>query len=145
MAEVAVRNMLRSVGPNRSGTVRTNQEIVYVIDDDESVRQAMARLLRSTGLETRTFAGAEAFLKAACRVEKACVVADVCLLGMGGLELQRELIRIGSPLRVVFVSAYDMAIASGEMSDAGGVAFLIKPVDEVELLDAVHRALAAGA
>lgn len=122
--------------------MRGKSAMVYVIDDDESVRQAMARLLKSAGLEVRTFLGADAFLNAGCRAENACVIADVRMQGMSGLQLQRELKKAGSPLRVIFLTAQDTEETRAEAIRAGGVAFFVKPVDDQALLDAIHWALA---
>jgi FixJ family two-component response regulator len=121
--------------------MRTKQATVYVIDDDESVRHALARLLRSAGLEVRTFPGADAFLNAKCPHENACVVADVRMQGMSGLQLQRELKKAGSPLRFIFVTAQDTDETRAEAIRAGGTAFFVKPVDDQALLDAIRWTL----
>jgi len=115
---------------------------VYVIDDDASVRDALARLLTSAGLRACTFPSADAFLQAGCPAENACVVADVCMQGMSGLQLQHELRKAGSSLRVVFVTAQDREETRAEAVRTGGAAFLVKPVDDQALLDAIQWALA---
>lgn len=114
------------------------QATVYVIDDDASVCHALARLLRSAGLEAETFASADAFLKAQCPPENACIVADVCMEGMSGVQLQRELKKAGSPLRVIFVTAQDTKETRAEAIRAGGAAFFAKPVDDQALVDAIQ-------
>lgn len=121
--------------------MRTKQATVYVIDDDQAVRHALERLLRSAGLEARTFASADAFLKAGCPAENACVVADVRMQGMSGLALQRELRKAGSPLHIIFVTAQDTEETRAEAARAGAVALFVKPVDDQALLDAIHWAL----
>jgi len=121
------------------------QAMVYVIEDDASVRRALERLLRSAGLEVRAFANAAAFLKAGCRAENACVVADVCMQGMSGLQLQRELQQAGSPLRFIFVTAQDTEETRAEAIRAGGAALFVKPVDDQALLDAIHWTLSLSA
>ncbi|MHB0955320.1 MAG: response regulator transcription factor [Pirellulaceae bacterium] len=113
---------------------------VYVIDDDPSVRAALARLLRSAGLNASTFASAEAFLNANLPTENACAIADVRMPGMSGLQLQHELTKAGSPLRLVFVTAQDLEETRGEAVRSGCVAFLIKPVDDLVLLEAIEAA-----
>ena len=120
------------------------QAIVYVIEDDASVRQALTRLLRSAGLQVRTFPDADAFLTAGCQSENACIVADVRMPGMSGLDLQRQLKRAGSPLRVIFVTAQDTDETRTEAIQAGGVAFFAKPVDDQALLDAIRWTLASS-
>ena len=121
--------------------MQARQATVYVIDDDDAVCQALARLLRSAGLKVRTFNAASAFLKARCRPENACVVADVCMAGMSGFELQRELKKAGSPLRFIFVTAQDTNEAHHGALQAGGVPLFLKPVDDQALLDAVRLTL----
>ena len=115
--------------------------VVYVIDDDASVRHALARLVQSLGLDVRTFPSADSFLAAGCAAEHACVVADVRMPGMSGLQLQRELRKSGSQLRIVFVTAQDIEETRIEAIRAGGAAYLVKPVDDLALLDAVQWAL----
>jgi two-component system, LuxR family, response regulator FixJ len=124
--------------------MQAKRETVYVIDDDDSVRHALARLLKSAGLEVRTFNSANAFLKAGCRPENACVVADVRMEGMSGIQLQRELRKAGSPLRFIFVTAHDTEETRAEAIQAGGAAFFLKPVDDQALLDAIQWTLHLG-
>lgn len=124
--------------------MKAKQATVYVIDDDDSVRQALSRLLRSAGLEVRAFNSASAFLKAECRPENACVVADVWMEGMSGLQLQHKLKRAGSPLRFIFVTAQDTEETRAEAIHAGGAAFFLKPVDDQALLDAIRWTLTLG-
>ena len=121
--------------------MQVKQATVYVIDDDDSVRRALARLLMSAGLEVRVFDSASAFLQAECPPENACIVADVRMKGMSGLDLQRELKRAGAPLRFIFVTAHDTQETRAEAIQAGGTAFFLKPVDDQDLLDAIHWAL----
>lgn len=117
------------------------QAMVYVIEDDASVRRSLERLLRAAGLEVRVFGGAAEFLRAGFRADNACVVADVCMQGMNGLELQRELRQAGSPLRFIFVTANDTEETRAEAIRAGGAALFVKPVDDQALLDAIHWTL----
>lgn len=121
--------------------MQARQATVYVIDDNEAIRRAMARLLQSAGLEVCTFESADAFLEAECPSENACVVADVCMPGMSGLELQRELQKAGSPLRFIFVTAQDTEETRAEAIRAGAAAFFVKPVDDQALLDAIRWTL----
>jgi two-component system response regulator FixJ len=114
---------------------------IFVIDDDASVRWALERFLRSAGLEVCALASAAAFLKAGCRAENACVVADVRMQGMSGLQLQRELKKAGSPFHFIFVTAQDTEETRAEAIRAGGAALFVKPVDDQALLDAIRWAL----
>lgn len=117
---------------------------VFVIDDDNSVRRALGRLLRSAGLDVCTFASADAFLHAQCEPENACVVADVRMPGMSGLQLQRELRKAGSPLRFIFLTAQDTEDNRDEATRNGSKAFFAKPVDDETLLNAIRQTLAEG-
>ena len=123
---------------------RTKQATVYVIEDDDSVRRGLERLLRSAGLEVRAFPSADSFLNAPCPAENACVVSDVRMQGMSGLELQRESRKRGSPLRFIFITAQDTEETRAEAIRGGAVAFFVKPVDAQALLDSIRWALAVG-
>lgn len=114
---------------------------VYIIDDDASVRTALGRLLVSAGIPSRSFGSAADFLKANPPPDGACVVTDVRMPGMTGLELHEALHRAGSRLAVIFVTAYDTDEARAQAKKAGAVAYFRKPVDDQALLDAIHWAL----
>jgi FixJ family two-component response regulator len=122
--------------------MRDQQAMVYVVDDDTSVRNALARLLRVAGFTVLTFSNADEFLAARRPAKHACLIADIRMRGMSGLELQQELRRIGSILHVIFVTAQDLDRSQIEAIQASGAACLIKPVDEQALLDAVDKAIA---
>jgi FixJ family two-component response regulator len=115
---------------------------VAVIDDDESVRKALRRLIRSVGLNVETFATAEEFLAPAGDRAPACLILDVRMPGMSGLELQKQLAALGRHLPIVFITAHEDEPARREALQAGAVDFLQKPFDERLLLDAVAKALA---
>ena len=119
-------------------------ETLVLIDDDESVRVALRRLLRSKGLTVEAFATAEEFLHAAGR-PAACLILDVRLPGMSGPELLRRLVAEGRAVPVVFISAYADERLRQETLRAGAVALLEKPFDERALLDAVARAVGSRA
>jgi FixJ family two-component response regulator len=122
---------------------RTGPTIV-IIDDDASVRKALRRLLCSTGLTVETFGTAEAFLHSAGRPAPDCLILDLHLPGLSGLELQARLAAEGRPIPVVFITAYPEGPARDAALRAGAVAFLVKPFEEGSLLDAVARALCPG-
>ena len=116
---------------------------ISVVDDDESIRKALRRLVRSAGLCVATFASAEEFL--ACEGEEAaCLILDVRLPGMSGLDLQRHLASAGRCVPIIFISARDDEQTSQAALAAGALAFLAKPFDDRLLLDAVARALEKG-
>jgi FixJ family two-component response regulator len=115
---------------------------ICVIDDDVSVRKALRRLLRSAGLAVETFGTAEDFLLWAGPGEPGCLVLDVCMPGMGGLELQQFLAAHGRPVPIIFVTGHEDEAARRRALQGGAVAFFYKPFDRQALLDALGRALA---
>ncbi len=113
---------------------------VYVVDDDESVRRALKRLLRSAGYHAITFDSAEEFIEAtSCRGE-GCLVLDIRLPGMTGLDLQEKLAASGAKYPVIFMTAHDNPQWQERAKKAGAVAYLRKPFDEQSLLGAIHLA-----
>ena len=117
-------------------------EIVYVVDDDASVRRALSRLIRSVGLPVETFPTAQAFLDAPPRDQPACLVLDVRLPGRSGLDLQSTLREAGNPLPIVFITAHGSVSTSVQAMKGGAVDFLQKPFNDQDLLDSIQRALA---
>ena len=114
---------------------------VCVVDDDPSVRVAMERLLKSVGLTVKTFASAREFLDQATPEWSGCLIVDLRMPGMGGLDLQDQLSTHQVSLPVIFLTGYGTVPASVRAMKAGAVDFLEKPVDDQTLLDAVHKAL----
>jgi FixJ family two-component response regulator len=114
---------------------------VYVVDDDPSVRVAMERLLKSMGLTVKTFASAREFLAQATPEWSGCLIVDLRMPGMGGLDLQDQLSARQVSLPVIFLTGYGTVSASVRAMKAGAVDFLEKPVDDQSLLDAVHKAM----
>ena len=117
------------------------EPIVYVVDDDPSVRRAVSRLIRSVGLLVETFATAQAFLDSPPRDQPACLVLDVRLPGASGLDLQSALREAGRPLPNVFITAHGSVSTSVRAMKGGAVDFLQKPFNDQELLDSIQRAL----
>ena len=114
---------------------------VCVVDDDPSVRVAMERLLKSVGLTVKTFASAQELLEQATSEWSGCLIVDLRMPGMGGLDLQDQLSTHQVSLPVIFLTGYGTVPASVRAMKAGAVDFLEKPVDDQTLLDAVHKAL----
>src|SRR5262249_2637618 len=125
-------------GDSMSGT----HQYIVVIDDDESVRKALRRLFRSSGRDVTTFASAEEFLQATEQLAPGCLILDVHLPGLSGLELQERLQAEGRVVPIVFITAYGNDQVRALALQAGAVAFLEKPFEEQALLEAVERALA---
>jgi FixJ family two-component response regulator len=115
---------------------------VYLVDDDPDLRKALQRLLESAGLQVAAFASAQEFLHDHDRVGPGCLVLDLAMPGLSGLQLQRELEQRASPLPIVFLTGRGDIAASVQAMKHGASDFLTKPVDDAELLVAIHEALA---
>jgi len=121
--------------------VKPSNAVVYVVDDDLSVREALASLLASVSLNVECFASPQEFLRRRIREAACCLVLDVRMPGLSGLDLQRELVRLGQPIPIIFISAHgDIPMAVGAMK-AGAIEFLAKPFRDEDLLDAIRQAL----
>jgi FixJ family two-component response regulator len=112
--------------------------VVFVIDDDPSVRAALAGLLRSVGLSAKLFASTQEFLQSDRDDVLGCIVLDVRLPGLSGLDLQRELAKSGSHLPIIFITGHGDIPMSVRAMKAGAIEFLTKPFRDQELLDAIH-------
>ena len=120
------------------------QAVVFVVDDDDSMREALVSLITSVGLHVRAFSTALEFLEHSAPIAAACLVLDVRMPGLGGLDLQAELARRNIEMPIVFVTGHgDIPMAVRAMK-AGAVEFLVKPFREQDLLDAVTTALERG-
>ncbi len=115
---------------------------VFVVDDDAAVRDGLALLLESAGLPVQTFANAEAFLSVIEPGRPGCLVLDLKMPGMSGVDLQAELQRRGVHLPILFLSAHGDIPTTVRTMQAGALDFLIKPVDGTKLLERVECALA---
>jgi FixJ family two-component response regulator len=124
--------------------VTHSKPFVSVVDDDEGVRRAFERLARSAGFETATFSSGEAFLAAIATREPDCVVLDLHMPAVDGLEVQSRMAKAGFHIPVIVVTAYDSPEARDQAMAAGAGAFLRKPVDDQALLDAIQWALAGN-
>ena len=114
--------------------------MISIIDDDPSVCRAVGTLVRSLGYPVCTFNSAEAFLDSGIAPKSACVISDVRMPGMSGLDLQQALLVAGRPLPTIFISAHDDAAARGQAIRAGALTFLAKPFDDTALRAAVRSA-----
>jgi FixJ family two-component response regulator len=117
------------------------EAIVFVVDDDPSVRTGLARLLKSVGLTAAMFASAPEFLEEVTPDKPGCVIVDLRLPAMSGLELQEQLKAHSLNLPIIFLTAFGTVPASVRAMKAGAIDFLEKPVDDQTLIDAVFRAL----
>ncbi len=115
--------------------------IVFVIDDDPSIREALTSLIRSVGLGVETFASAREFLTSQRPEAPACLVLDVRLPGLSGLDLQRELAAAQIDLPIIFITGHGDIPMTVQAMKAGAVEFLTKPCHDQDLLDAISQAL----
>ena len=115
--------------------------VVYIIDDDPSVRGSLRRLLASAGRESRAFASAEEFLSNVSHNPIGCLILDMKMPGISGLDLQQKLESSGINLPIIFLTGYGTIPVTVRVMKAGAVDFLEKPVDEQTLLDSVRRAI----
>jgi FixJ family two-component response regulator len=119
--------------------------LVFVIDDDASVRRSLVRLLRSAGLEVQAFAAAEDFLQQPTPEGPACIILDVQMPGLNGLDVQRALAERDTNLPIVFLTGHGDIPMTVRAIKAGADDFLAKPFDSRDLLRAVRQALARHA
>ena len=126
----SARTAGKSVGP-----------IVFVVDDDPSVREALSSLIRSIDLNVETFSSAREFLQHKRPDVPACLVLDVRLPGLSGLDLQRELVTAKNSIPIIFITGHGDVPMSVRAMKAGAVEFLTKPFRDQELLDAIQQAI----
>ena len=117
--------------------------LIYVVDDDASVRQALKMLLTSANMEVRTFEQAKDLLKCEFREEKVCLIADIKMKGLGGLELQQQLAKRGVKVPIIFLTADESNEIRQRAKQAGAAGFFRKPVDDQALLDTIQWALSS--
>jgi FixJ family two-component response regulator len=115
--------------------------VITIVDDDESMREALKSLMRSVGFRAETFASGEEFLNSNRLRETACLILDLQMPGISGLELQNRLAALQNRVPVVFITAHGNEEDRKRALQAGAVDFLRKPFSEEALLDAVHVAL----
>ena len=122
--------------------MNTPAGIIYLVDDEAGMRKALARLLRTEGFDVRPFASASEFLAAYRADETACLILDVAMPELDGLELQRRIVRLGLTVPVIFLTGHGDIPMSVRAIKAGAVDFLTKPVNDTSLLRAVRSGLA---
>ena len=115
--------------------------LIAIVDDDDALRNSLDNLLRSVGFRVQGFSSAEAFLQAKQANETACLILDVRMAGMNGLDLQRQLVAANWRIPIIFVTAYADDDARERALVAGAVAFLYKPCREEDLLSAIDAIL----
>src|SRR5690242_21703480 len=118
--------------------------MVAIVDDDDLMRSALQGLLRAVGLPAQAFASAEEFLKSGHQHQTACLIADIRMPGMSGLELQAKLNAEHCRIPTIFITAHGDARMKMQALRAGAVEFLAKPFDDQALLESVRAALEMG-
>jgi FixJ family two-component response regulator len=116
--------------------------VVFVVDDDQSVREGLSSLIRSIGLDVETYASGHEYLRRPPPQSPACLVLDVRMPGLSGLDLQRELAHQGREIPIIFVTAHGDIPMTVKAMKAGAAEFLSKPFRDQDLLDAICQALA---
>jgi FixJ family two-component response regulator len=119
--------------------------IVFVVEDDASVREALSSLIRSVGLCVEVFSSAREYLRAKPPQVPACLVLDVRLPGLSGMDLQRDLAAAGNPIPIIFITGHGDIPMSVRAMKAGAAEFLTKPFRDEDLLAAIRHAIASDA
>jgi FixJ family two-component response regulator len=126
----------------RPGATLSNVPVVAIVDDDESFRRTTTSFIRSLGYAALQFASAEAFLKSNRLNDTDCLISDMQMPGMNGIELQNKLIVQGYRLPIIFVTAFSEMKARAQALSAGAIGFLDKPFSDEELIACLNEALA---
>ena len=120
--------------------MQNRQTVVAIVDDDPSVLQGLNRLLQTSGFKTEAFNSGEAFLERDSASEAACVVLDIHLGGISGIETRRRLTAAGSTIPVIYMTALDTATIRSKATASGCAAFLRKPFSGHVLVDSIRKA-----
>ena len=116
-------------------------DLISIVDDDPSVCRAVGTLVRSLGYPVQTFPSAEAFLDSGAATESACVISDMRMPGMSGLDLQKHLLSAGIVLPLIFIAANPEPAVVSQARAAGAFAFHAKPFDHRDLVSSIEAAL----
>ena len=117
------------------------RNLISIVDDDESIHGTATRLIESSGFRVAAFESADAFLRSGQMHDTACLIVDVQMPGMNGLQLQSHLAAAGCGVPIIFITAYDDNESRRQAMQAGAVAFLGKPFSDEQLLQAVRSTL----
>lgn len=125
----------------RERSILAQPVVISIVDDDEEVREATKGLVRSLGYAAATFGSAEEFLSSERRYDTSCIIADVQMPGLSGVEMQKRLIAEGHTLPMIFVTAFPEDRIRASAMEAGAVGFLSKPCNEEHLIGCLDSAL----
>ena len=120
---------------------RQSDAIIAIVDDDASAREGLQSLIRSAGWRVETFVSAQEFLGRRGAEAPSCLILDLQLPGLSGLDLQKQMAEVGLEIPIVFLTGHGDIPASVQAMKAGAVEFLTKPLDEQKLVDAIHEAI----
>lgn len=123
------------------GKIVTVRPLLSVVDDDEMLRESLPDLLKEVGFEARAFSSGQEFLSSEYLNETKCLILDVAMPGMSGLDVQKELKRRGQPIPIIFITGQKNDDIRKQALKQGAVKFLYKPFSDSALLDAVNEAL----
>jgi FixJ family two-component response regulator len=126
---------------SQQGKSATERPLLSVVDDDESIRESLPDLLREFGFAARAFSSGQEFLSSDCVGETRCLILDIAMPGMTGLDLQQELNRLGQEIPIIFITGQRDEGVRTQAFIQGAVKFLHKPFSDTALLDAVNTAL----
>jgi FixJ family two-component response regulator len=118
-----------------------NNPVIAIVDDDDSVRGALMSLMRALGLASEAYGSGQDFLKSGRIARTSCLIADVRMPGMTGLELYRQLVASGHPIPTILITAHHDQEGRRRALEAGVICYLAKPFDEDALLGCIHSAL----
>ena len=127
--------------PDAKSPAKPRGATVFVVDDDQAVREALSSLIRSVGLKVDVSSSAREFLRKRAPGEPACLVLDVRLPGLSGMDLQGELVEVGNAIPIIFITGHGDIPMSVRAMKAGAVEFLTKPFRDQDLLDAIEYAI----
>jgi len=133
-------NRSKDLGLQDKLRMSMSRPLVVVVDDDPGMLKGLARLLNASGYDTEIFESAEAFLRRSQSREAICLVLDIHLSGMSGIELRRQLAASGSKVSVIFMTAIDDEVIREEAIATGCIAFLYKPFPGRQLIEAIGKA-----
>jgi FixJ family two-component response regulator len=133
--------LLQTIRSALRGQLEVRKNLIAVVDDDESIRRTTTLLIESFGLQAKAFESAEAFLKSGQLRETSCLIADVSMPGMNGLQLQSHLAALGCKIPIIFITAHDNKESRQQAMQAGAVAFLGKPFNDELLFRTIRAAL----
>src|SRR5262249_42558966 len=124
--------------------VAAKRPLVAIVDDDESVRESLPDLLHQLGFAARAFASGSAFLESDAVDETRCVILDIAMQGMSGLEVRHDLVRRSRPIPTIFITASGDRTLRARLLGEGAIECLFKPFSDAALADALSRALGGG-